>query len=98
MLLLCFGHTYPVISPSVSSCLQISPPPPPPPPPPRSWAGVHALFIGIVCVCATRAILCACVFAMFCMKMFVSLFVYFVRLNILLICIIMGICALYVFL
>ena len=43
------------------------------------WAGARVLFIGIVCaiLCAYMpTILCACVFAMLCMKMFVN----FVRL------------------
>ena len=49
-----------------------------------------------VCVCVCVTILCACVFAMFCMKMFVNFHVLYACM--LLICITMGICALYVFL
>ena len=58
---------------------------------------MRVLFIGIVYVCVrarAHAVLCASVFDMFCMKMLI--FVLYA--CILLICISIGICALYVFL
>ena len=55
----------------------------------------------VVCVrvsARARAILCVHVFVMLCMKMFVNCCMFCLLVYILLICIIMGICALYVFL
>ena len=48
---------------------------------------MRVLFIGIVCVCARahvhlQVILCACVFAMFCMKMLIFMFCTLVYLRI----------------